>query len=161
MRTYKRKEKPWNEVTMKAALQHIAKTGLSIRKTATKFNISITTLSRRCLEEHGTLQRKSQGRKTAISPDVEKYIAESIGKMSKCGFGPSLLELSQIVSEFLDLKKIETIFDKNKPGYEWSKSFMNRHHLKRRKGGQMQIARKSNEHHMKIKRKSNEIRTTI
>lgn len=63
--------------------------------------------------------------------------------MSELGFGPTLKEFQEIVRDYLELMEIKTNFKDNRPGYEWTSNFLKRHKLSLKKGGQMELARKS------------------
>ena len=63
--------------------------------------------------------------------------------MSECGFGPTLIEFMDLVQEFVTLKGYQTPFKENRPGYDWTHSFLKRQKLSLKKGGQMQLARKN------------------
>ena len=84
-----------------------------------------------------------QGKKTALSEELEEKLADMVKRMEKMGMGPTLLEFRELVREYLLANKIDTIFSGDLPGYDWSVAFMKRHHLTLKKGGMMQLARKS------------------
>ena len=84
-----------------------------------------------------------QGRKTALSSDVENKLTECLRQMVRLGFGPMRTETMEIVRDYIIANKIPTRFKNGHPGVDWLSSFMGRHKLKLKKGGQMQIARKN------------------
>ena len=48
-----------------------------------------------------------------------------------------MLEFQDLVKDFVEMKSIKTHFTDNKPGYDWVQSFLKRHKLSFKKGGQM------------------------
>ena len=56
-------------------------------------------------------------------------------------FGPTMVELQNIVKEFVIANGIETPFKQSKPGYDWVQSFLHRYNLKLTKGLIMQLCR--------------------
>ena len=63
--------------------------------------------------------------------------------MASLGFGPTLAEMIDLVRDYVIANNIKTPFKDDRPGYDWASAFMKRHRLNLKKGGQMQIARKS------------------
>ena len=84
-----------------------------------------------------------QGSKTDFSPEVENHSADCIRNTSQIGFGPTLTELREIVQDYVQLKQLKTRFVNDYPGCDWTISFLKRHQLSLKKGGQMQVARKN------------------
>ena len=62
--------------------------------------------------------------------------------MSETGFSPTLTELREILQDYVHLKQLKTRFVNDYPGYNWTISFLKRHKLSSKKGGQVQLARK-------------------
>ena len=143
VRTYKHKEKTWTEATVNLAVNSVITKKKTLREAAKHYNLSYGLLHGRVQEKRGLIKMKKRGRKHCLPDEVEKYIASSLRKMCRCGFGPSLREMREIVADFLMIKNVKTTFKDGKPGYEWTHSFLKRHKLTMRKGGQMQIARKN------------------
>ena len=63
--------------------------------------------------------------------------------MEEMGFGPTLTEFQDTVHDYVVANEISIPFVDNRPGYEWAASFLQRHNLKLKKGGTMQLARKN------------------
>ena len=64
-------------------------------------------------------------------------------KMTELGFGPTMQELWYIIQDFVNINGIVTPFTDGLARYDWTVNFMERHNLVLKKGGLMQIARKS------------------
>lgn len=64
-------------------------------------------------------------------------------QMEKMGMGPTLLEFRELVRDYHLANKIDTSFKESLAGYEWSVAFMKRHRITLKRGGMMQLARKS------------------
>jgi hypothetical protein len=63
--------------------------------------------------------------------------------MEKMGLGPTIAEFQGIIQDYLVANEIDTRFKDNRPGRDWVTSFLKRHMLTLKKGGMMQMARKS------------------
>ena len=74
---------------------------------------------------------------------MENHLAGCIRKMSETGFSPTLTELREILQDYVHLKQLKTRFVNDYPGYNWTISFLKRHKLSSKKGGQVQLARKN------------------
>ena len=142
VRVYKKKEKHHKELTVLKAIEEI-EGGQSINKTAQKYGISRTLIKSRMKENAGLRTRMKQGRKTVFPVETEKKIATAVKKMAELGFWPTLQELRFIVQDFVNVNDIATPFTDGMPEYEWTVKFMDRRNLGLKKGGLMQLARKS------------------
>ena len=167
MRNYKKKVKLYTEQSVDAAIREVEGGG-SIKKAAKKYHMSCWMLSQRLKSHNGkiTLQKQvhfiyivtlyftiyfsiltllifSQGRKTALGDDVESKLAVCVRQMAELGFGPTFLEMVELVRDYIVANDIRTNFKDDRPGYDWTNAFMKRHNLRLKKGGQMQIARKN------------------
>ena len=84
-----------------------------------------------------------QGRKCALTPELEEKFLTLLKKMEKMGMGPTIREFQEIVCEYITANEIATPFTDNRPGPDWVANFLKRHNLALKKGGQMQLARKA------------------
>lgn len=118
-----RKYKSHDEKTITSALSAIAK-GLSIRKAASRYGISKSTLNDKKLKNHP----RKNGRQTVLSEREEKQLIHGLKRAAKWGFPFTALDIRYLVKGYLDLRgKREKRFTNNFPGYEWSRSFLTRH----------------------------------
>ena len=62
--------------------------------------------------------------------------------MLDCGFGPILVVIA-FVQEFITLRDYCARFIDNRPGYDWTHSFLKQHKLSLKKGDLMQLAQKN------------------
>ncbi|MCL4152982.1 UNVERIFIED_CONTAM: hypothetical protein GTU68_011284 [Idotea baltica] len=143
VRSYNKKEKAWNETTVKVALHEI-KEGAKLKTTANKYSMSVGMLWKRVKDEReGEEFKDTRGSKCALPEDIEAIFADSLRKMEKMGMGPSVSEFTEIVHDYIVANEIRTPFKDDRPGRDWFKSFLKRHNFTLKKGGQMQLARKS------------------
>lgn len=84
-----------------------------------------------------------QGRKICLGTELEDKLKNLLKRMEKMGLGPTFLEFQDIVHDYLIANEISTPFKDNRPGRDWVNSFLLRHNMTLKKGGQMQLARKS------------------
>lgn len=63
--------------------------------------------------------------------------------MEEMGMPPPIAELQGLIKEYIVVNKYETPFKNNTPGRDWIRSFLARNSLTLKKGGMMQLARKS------------------
>ena len=63
--------------------------------------------------------------------------------MAALGFCLTMLQFQDLVKDFVEIKSIKARFIDNRLGYDWVQSFLKRHKLCFKKGGQMQLARKN------------------
>ncbi|XP_037794933.1 uncharacterized protein LOC119590332 [Penaeus monodon] len=109
VRTYKKKMKQYNEVTIAVAINDVIE-GSSIKRTAKKYGMSSGMLWKPCPDEKSNTEHKDN---------------------------------RDIVHDYLIANEISTPFKDNRPGRDWVNSFLLRHNMTLKKGGQMQLARKS------------------
>lgn len=79
----------------------------------------------------------------ALPKDLENTFADLLKKMEQMGMGPSVAEFIDIVHDYLVANEIVTKFTDNRPGHDWARNFLKRYNFTLKKGGQMQLARKS------------------
>ena len=151
VRNYKPKPKPYNDQTLKLALQEI-KQGAKVRPTSKKYNIGYGKLWDEYhawqeapgeAEPHPQLTRGKKGRKIALGEDVEQQIVRCIKVMEQMGMPPPIAELRDMVHDYLEANQLSSPFHENLPGRDWVSNFLQRHGLSLKKGGMMQLARKS------------------
>ncbi|CAF3744594.1 unnamed protein product [Rotaria socialis] len=145
MRQYKKKIKTYTEKTIEKAIEEI-NDGASIRETARKYNMSFFMLRNRHKKQidEGTCQLEDKrGKKIELPESVELKLKNGLLIMEKMGLGPTMSEFKGIVQDYLEGNEIANKFNNNLPGYEWVHNFLLRHNLSLKKGGMMQIARKT------------------
>lgn len=59
------------------------------------------------------------------------------------GVPPPIAELQSLIHDWLEANQHNTPFNDNRPGRDWIMNFLKRHGLTLKKGGMMQLARKS------------------
>ena len=84
-----------------------------------------------------------QGGKCALPKELENTLADLLKKMEQMGMGPSVAEFIEIVHDYLVANEVVTKFSDNRPGRDWARNFLKRYNFTLKKGGQMQLARKS------------------
>ena len=75
--------------------------------------------------------------------DLENKFADLLKKMEQMGMGPSVAEFINIVHDYLVAYEIVTKFTDNRPGHDWARNFLKHYNFTLKKGGRMQLARKS------------------
>ena len=127
VRTYKpdprgKKYKKHSKETIGKALADHDK-GMSFRKCSRKYGIPTAVLCRR----YKYPDMKTQGGQTALSKEVEQYMAERIAVCSTWGYPLDCLDVWYFVKGYLD-KRGESIkcFKNNMPSKEWVNSFVKR-----------------------------------
>ncbi|XP_068234864.1 uncharacterized protein [Palaemon carinicauda] len=139
VRNYKKVVKPYNEETIKIALQEVAESA-SIRATYRKYKMSTTLLKKhKVIMEGNQPTTDNRGKPTALSLELEEKIADMVHRMEKMGMGPTPSEFCDIIKDFLQANRIDVPFKDGIPGYEWASLFMKRHCLSHKKGGMMQL----------------------
>ncbi|KAK8372271.1 hypothetical protein O3P69_017786 [Scylla paramamosain] len=94
---------------------------------------------KKCNTEH----KDNRGRKIFLGTELEDKLKNLLKRMEKMGLGPTIMEFQDIVYDYLTANEISTPFKHNRPGRDWVNSFLLRHNMTLKKGGQMQLARKS------------------
>lgn len=84
-----------------------------------------------------------QGRKLCLNEDIENEIVKCIKVMEKMGMPPPIRELQELMHDYIVANEFVTPFTNNKPGPDWIRCFLKRHGLTLKKGGMMQLARKT------------------
>lgn len=141
-RTYKPRPKLYTEAAVTVAIEEV-ENGASVRSTAKKYHMSTSMLRRRVLANSGLITLKKQGPKLIFSVETEQKLASCVKRMAELGFGPTMEEFREIVHDYLCANEITHLFKDKPPGYDWTKSFMDRHRLTLKKHGLMQLARKN------------------
>ena len=119
----KRSKNNWNETNIESAL-NMCRKGKSICASMKAYGMSEATLQNRFkLQEEGETLVAS-GRKIAIGEQKEKQLADCIKTTYNVGFSPLLLEIKEIVREYVESKKLRTPFKNNRPGRKWVKRSM-------------------------------------
>ena len=62
--------------------------------------------------------------------------------MLECGFGPILVEFIDLVQECITLRDYQTLFKDNRPGYNWTHSFLKQHKLSLKKVAKCSLLKK-------------------
>lgn len=118
VRTYKKKKKQYNEVTIAVAINEVM-AGSSITITINY----VTSIS------------YEQGRKIFLGTELEDKLKNLLKRMEKMGLGPTIMEFQDIVYDYLTANEISTPFKHNRPGRDWVNSFLLRHNMTLKKGG--------------------------
>lgn len=84
-----------------------------------------------------------QGKKIALSDEMEADIVRCVKAMEQMGMPPPIAELQSLIHDWLEANQHNTPFNDNRPGRDWIMNFLIRHGLTLKKGGMMQLARKS------------------
>ena len=126
-RSYVKKRKRWNNDDVKKAVDKV-KCGKSIRKAASKHNMSEGKLRQAIKKNEKGIDLSCQsGKKTSLSSEVEKSLANVIGVLCKIGFSSSNAEVLDLVLKCLKENNIKAVkFKDGHPGPERLKSFMKR-----------------------------------
>lgn len=119
-RTYRN----FSEETLENALNEIPNKRLTYREASDKYNIPISTLSRK----KNKLNLNSHGGQTALTSTEEDTIVETILFASDWGYPFDREEVKTLIKSYLDRagRKLK-IFKNNKPGDEWYTRFLSRH----------------------------------
>ena len=108
--------------SMKRALADHSR-GMSYRKCSKKHSIPITVLYRHAKNP----DIKSHGGQTAISKNVEHYLAERLSTCGSWGYPLDNMDIRLIVKAYLDRSKIKIKrFKDNMPSNDWVNSFVKR-----------------------------------
>lgn len=103
--------------------------GASIYSAAKKYHLYATTLQKRVLAHRGRITLTKRGHKIRMPEETEQKLAVSVRQMGKFGFQPTIGKLREMAYDYLRADKLTHLFNDKLPGYDWAKSFMNRHHL--------------------------------
>jgi hypothetical protein len=144
VRKYIRKKcKSYTSENLQEALHDIVENELSIRETARKYNIPLTTLNDFVNQRH----TKPVGPPTVLSKEEEEMIVKVIIWASECGWPFNRADLADIVKQYCNSVKIRVPWSaKTGPGVDFIRSFENRwkHRLSQRKPELMTLARSKN-----------------
>lgn len=121
--TFRRKPS-FTEEAVKRAVQDVQSKKMTIRKASKHYKIPFTCLVRRC-GENSILK----GSQTVLTEKEEKDIVEWLLHVSSHGFPLTASELKDCVKTMLDLQGRQTIFNENRPGRSWFKSFLQRNEI--------------------------------
>ncbi|XP_029346349.1 uncharacterized protein LOC100574922 isoform X2 [Acyrthosiphon pisum] len=75
------------------------------------------------------MKSTTKGRNTALSPAVEKSLAQSLTIMEKYGHGLSRTEVLTLVGNYVNDNNLVTPFKGGYPGHDWWIGFSSRHKL--------------------------------
>ncbi|KAJ4443798.1 hypothetical protein ANN_05578 [Periplaneta americana] len=96
---------------------------LSIRKASEQYGVPYTTLNDKLKNKY----KNKIGGQTALSSNEEKQFVEGVLCCAKWGFPLRNKDVRNIVQTYLNSKgRVEKIFQDNRPGLEWVRSFLNR-----------------------------------
>ena len=126
---------------MAVAIEEV-ENGASVRATAKKYHMSTSMLRKRVLASKGLVTLRRQGPKLRLPTETEQKLASCVRRMAELGFGPTLEEFGEIVSEYLSANELTHLFKDKPPGYDWAKSFLERQNLSLKISGLMQLTRK-------------------
>ena len=108
--------------TIKKALADHEKE-MSFRNYFRKHNVLIAVLCRRYMNPN----MKTQGHQTALSKELEKYMAERIAVFAMWGYPLDIFDIRYFVKGYLDKRGIAiNCFKNNTPSKEWVESFVKR-----------------------------------
>ena len=139
-----KRPKQYTEDDLKLADSEIVSGKINFKNCAEKYKIPRATL---ILRVKGRKNRSAAGestkvgRRTDLSPEVEKIIIDSINALNKWGFGLRRDEVKNLVEEYVTKNGIDTRFAKNRPGDDWWTGFKQRHNLTLRKPERMEGSR--------------------
>ena len=136
------KPKSNKEDIIKQAL-HTIRDGSTIKGTARRFNIPESTLRHRMKMLANGKELVGSGRKTALTPDMERDLAHCIQTLCNAGFSPSADEVKNLVQDFVIANKLKTPFKDGRPGKDWFKQFLSRQKLSTKKATMISAARKA------------------
>ncbi|XP_029343531.1 uncharacterized protein LOC100569966 isoform X2 [Acyrthosiphon pisum] len=88
------------------------------------------------------MKSTTKGRNTALSPAVEKSLAQSLTIMEKYGHGLSRTEVLTLVGNYVNDNNLVTPFKGGYPGHDWWIGFSSRHKLSLKKPQVVENARK-------------------
>lgn len=138
----KRSEQPkYSTEKLERALDEIRARTLTIHKASVVYNIPFSTLYCRSKGLRGSV-KKSKGRSTALSQDVENTLATSVKTLARWGFGLTRKEIMELVGQYVNTNNLSTPFKDGVPGEDWFLNFKRRHHLSIRKPESLEYARK-------------------
>lgn len=143
VRNYKRKKEgpSWTKETLLKAVEAVKHNKISGYEAAKTYNIPRTTIMDHVIGRRGQ-KSLTLGRPTALPPDTEKQLADSLHTMEKWGFGLSREEVIDLVSQYIILNKIPTPFKGGVPGSDWFANFASRNSLSIKKPQAVEYARK-------------------
>ncbi|XP_039285642.1 uncharacterized protein LOC120351697 [Nilaparvata lugens] len=111
---------------LEAAIEEIKSGRIGQREASRKYNIPRQTLINKLNNKH----TKTPGKPVVFSKEEEDCFVDHIIHISKMGIPIGLYDLRLIIKGYLDsINKKVQCFQNNVPGYEWGKSFLNRHKI--------------------------------
>ena len=78
-----------------------------------------------------------------MGDEVESEILKCVKVMEQMGMPPPIAEFRDLVHDYIEVNDFNTPFPDNRPGRDWVNNFLERNGLSLKKGGMMQLARKS------------------
>lgn len=136
-KVYVKKKRPYDESDITKALELIEKNELSLRQAAKNFQIDKSVLSRR---RAGVVT--TQGRKTALKPEMETDLSNKIKIMAKWGFALTKSEILNTIQSYVQENDLCTQFKNGRPGNDWFRGFCQRHKLSQKKLEQLEKSRR-------------------
>lgn len=110
--------------TLNECLQNVISRKMTQREAAAHFCIARSTIKNKLKGNHS----KPVGRSRVFTEAEEKAFEQHLIKSADYGFPVVEAHFRIIVKHYLDKKGVKiNLFKNNLPGYEWVKSFLNRH----------------------------------
>jgi len=110
--------------TLNECLQNVISRKMTQREAAAHFGIPRSTIKNKLKGNHS----KPVGRSRVFTEAEEKAFEQHLIKLADYGFPVVEADFRITVKNYLDKKGVKiNIFKNNLPGYEWVKSFLNRH----------------------------------
>ncbi|CAH2104755.1 unnamed protein product [Euphydryas editha] len=124
---YKRKtsQAAWDETAMTSALKEVTDLKRSVKSTAQKFGIPLTTLHRHL--KSGSAQKKLGRFATIFTSEQENELLEYLFHMDAFFYGLSKEEFLRLVYQYAVMNKIAHPFKNGTAGRDWFKGFSKRH----------------------------------
>ncbi|CAI6355815.1 unnamed protein product [Macrosiphum euphorbiae] len=145
VRSYVRKTKKGDAYTKEQLLQvtnAVTSKQMTVSFSARLYRIPRTTLYDHINERRG-MKSTTKGRNTALSPAIEKSLAQSLTIMEKYGHGLSRTEVLTLVGNYyVNDNNLVTPFKGGYPGHDWWIGFSSRHKLSLKKPQVVENARK-------------------
>ncbi|XP_047994772.1 uncharacterized protein LOC125232964 [Leguminivora glycinivorella] len=134
----KRKNRKYNEATLKSAIENVLNSTMTLYKASQEFGIPWTTLKRNVERvKEDQVRGKTQvsmpkiGRPFSLTQNKEIELVQYIKKMQELGFGLTVNRIREIAFELAQSEGSALFFNNEKrvAGWNWWVSFKNRHGL--------------------------------
>lgn len=120
----------FSDDTLLSVINDVKFKRMSLRTAAKSLKVSVNFIRDRVSGKISLDQAETRGRKTVLTPEEEKELADYLRILAKWGNGFLRKETMLIVAEFCEANNRANPFKGGVPGKDWYAGFSKRHNLK-------------------------------